>query len=282
MSSAESLIRNVSDTALWVAVHRACESERPDALFKDPWARRLAGARGERIAAALPFRGRDSWPFVARTILFDQFILGQIEQGADMVINLGAGLDARPYRMSLPAALQWVEVDLPQIIDYKKDILADEKPVCALERFRMDLSNVKARREMLAQLGARAKKALIITEGVMAYLSPEEVGVLARDLAGVPGFQHWVLDLYSPGLLRLIQKELPQLGQAGAPAKFGPKEGPGFFTSLGWKRVEVRSTLKAAARAGRLTFKMRLWALFPEPSGEQGWRPWMGVCLFAK
>ena len=52
MSSA-SPIRNVSDTARWVAIYRAMESERPDALFHDPFARRLGGERGEAIAKAM-------------------------------------------------------------------------------------------------------------------------------------------------------------------------------------------------------------------------------------
>jgi O-methyltransferase involved in polyketide biosynthesis len=42
--------QNISDTARWVAWNRALESERPDAWFRDPMARRLAGERGERIA----------------------------------------------------------------------------------------------------------------------------------------------------------------------------------------------------------------------------------------
>jgi O-methyltransferase involved in polyketide biosynthesis len=42
------LIRNVSDTARWVAMYRAQESARPDALFHDPWAERLGGDRGRR------------------------------------------------------------------------------------------------------------------------------------------------------------------------------------------------------------------------------------------
>ena len=44
-------IESVSDTARWVAVYRAMETERPDALFRDPWARRLAGVKGENIVA---------------------------------------------------------------------------------------------------------------------------------------------------------------------------------------------------------------------------------------
>ena len=56
MSPTDELIRNVSDTAIWVAMYRAIESERPDALFNDPYARRLSGERGERIASTREFR----------------------------------------------------------------------------------------------------------------------------------------------------------------------------------------------------------------------------------
>ena len=42
-------IENVSDTALWVAIYRAIETDRPDAHFRDPLARRLAGDRGAAI-----------------------------------------------------------------------------------------------------------------------------------------------------------------------------------------------------------------------------------------
>jgi len=57
----EPLIRDISDTARWVAVYRARETERPDAVFRDPFARALAGERGERIAAALPFFEEHAW-----------------------------------------------------------------------------------------------------------------------------------------------------------------------------------------------------------------------------
>jgi O-methyltransferase involved in polyketide biosynthesis len=51
----EPLIRDISDTARWMAVFRARETDREDAIFRDPFARALAGERGERIASALKF-----------------------------------------------------------------------------------------------------------------------------------------------------------------------------------------------------------------------------------
>ncbi len=70
--------------------------------------------------------------------------------------------------------------------------------------------------------------------------------------------------------------------QGGAPFKFGPKEGPGFFAPFGWKPVAVHSFLKTAARLKRLPLFLRLMALLPESSGAQGSRPWAGACLLAK
>ena len=279
----EPLIRDVSDTARWMAVYRARESEREDAVIRDPFARALAGERGERIANALKFGDDNAWSFIARTYLFDRFITRLVRHGADMVVNLAAGLDTRPYRMVLPASLRWVEVDLPDILDHKEEILADAKPVCELERVRLDLSNEDGRRGLFADLGRRAKHAVVISEGLVIYLMPEAVATLASDLAGPPSFQHWSLDLTSPGLLEMMKQSVGSaMNEAGAPFLFAPPEGPPFFAAHGWQPIEVRSLLKAAAKMGRLPLAMRMFAMLPESDGAQGSRPWSAVCLFAR
>ena len=281
-TSPEPLIRNVSDTARWVAVYRARETERPDAHLRDPFARRLAGERGEQIAKSMPLGRDNDWSMITRTYLGDQFINEQVQQGVDMVINLAAGLDARPYRMQLPPSLNWVEVDLPEILSYKEEILRDEKPVCSLERIRLDLSNVPARRDLFDELGRRSKKALIITEGLLIYLNAEDVAGLAKDLAARPSFQSWILDIASPGLLRLLVKRIAKQLTAAAPFKFAPPEGPNFFVPYGWKPVDVQSFLKNAARLKRLSLLFRLFALLPETEKSRRDRPWSGMCLLKK
>ena len=264
-------------------MYRARESDRPDAVFHDRFARKLAGSRGQEIAEAMPFSERQTWAWIARTYLFDQFISKQVAQGVDMVVNLAAGLDARPYRMDLPSVLKWIEVDLPDLLSYKEDILRAEAPRCALERVALDLANVNARRELFEELGRRASKVLILTEGLLVYLSADEVIALAQDLGMPSSFQRWVNDLASPGLLRILQRHLqPKLNEAGATLRFGPKEGPPFFVPHGWKPIEVQTLLKTAAHLKRLSFWMRLLAKLPESTGAQGARPWGGVCLLAR
>jgi methyltransferase (TIGR00027 family) len=281
-TAAGPLIRNISDTALWVAVYRARETERADALFRDPFARTLAGDRGERIAAVVRAKASPDWPYVARTVRFDQIISQQIKQGTDMLLNLAAGLDTRPYRMDLPPSLRWIEVDLPAMIDYKEQVLRAEKPRCALERVRLDLADVEARRKLFETLGSKAKKVLVVSEGILSYLTRDEVSALGRDLAARPSFRDWAIELASPGLLKMLQKELTVLSEAGSPLKFGPEEGPGFFTASGWEPAEVYSMLKTAAKIKRLPWGLRLVALLPESNGRQGSRPWGAVCRLTR
>jgi methyltransferase (TIGR00027 family) len=277
----EPLIENISDTAKWVAVFRADESERPDAIFHDPFARRLAGERGEQIANAIEFSRNNSWSFVARTFLFDEFIQQHIDLGFDMVVNLASGLDTRPYRMSLPQSLNWIEVDLPGIMNYKQTILANEKPNCKLQSISLDLSDRKARLELFKKIGNECDKALIVSEGLVGYLDEEEVGALAHDLSGQLSFKRWLLDLMSPGLLTMVLKEMGSfLKEGNSVLKFAPREGEAFFLTYGWKHIESKSMLKTAATLKRLNGEMMAYAAYPEPEGPKDDFPWTGACLF--
>ena len=229
----EPSLRNISGTALWVALYRARETARADAVFRDPLAAKLAGARGGEIAAGMTFSQKHEWAFVARTYLIDEFVHQQVVQrGVRMVVNLAAGLDTRPYRMQLPAALKWVEVDLPELLDYKEEILRDDKPVCQLERIRLDLADVAARRELFARLGEQAQKVLVLTEGLLIYLSADEVASLAADLAMPASFRYWLIDLVSPGLLKMLQKGMGEKLDAAGAAEIWPGGRTGVFSSL--------------------------------------------------
>jgi len=279
----EPLIRDISDTARWVAYYRALETDRPDALFRDPYAKALAGDRGERIAKAQAFTDKADWGWTARTYLGDRFITRAVDAGVDLVVNLAAGLDARPYRMPLPNSLRWVEVDLPEILEYKAGILADAQAACAVERVPLDLSNEDARRGLFARLGRTSERAIVISEGLLIYLMTDAVRSLARDLAAQPAFRHWIIDLTSPGLMQMLKSQTGDLvAQAGAPYVFAPPEGPPFFESCGWKPAEVKSMLKTAAKLGRLPFALRMVAMLPESNGAQGMRPWSAVCLLER
>jgi O-methyltransferase involved in polyketide biosynthesis len=147
---------------------------------------------------------------------------------------------------------------------------------------RADLSNAEIRRSLFGSLAAEATKVLVITEGLLIYLQGQEVSALAHGLEGLPAFKRWVLDIASPGLLRMLQKNThQQFGSDVPPLQFAPENGPAFFARHGWNPLEVHSMLKTAAGLKRLSFFMRLLALLPENPNNSCSRPWSGVCLLA-
>ena len=261
------LIENVSDTARWVAVYRAMETERSDAHFRDPFASRLAGEKGRQIVREMKRGTGMAWAMIVRTAVFDEIILERVRSGGvDTVLNLAAGLDARPWRMPLPATLRWIDADLPGILDYKTDMLKDETPVCRYEAVRIDLTDAAKRQALFAQVGSESKRVLVITEGLLVYLTPEDVASLAAALHEQPSFRWWMFDLASAKLLVMMKKMWGKEVHAGsAEFKFGPAEGTKFFERFGWRELEFRSGMEEAHRLKR------------EMRGMWFWRPLMSI-----
>ncbi len=277
----EPIIRNITDTARWVAVYRADESERTDAIFHDPFARMLAGTHGENIVQAMEHGRKNSWSFVARTYLFDKLILNHIKNNFTLILNLASGLDARPFRLDLPKELCWIDVDLPEMNTYINEKMTAQKPRCNQERISIDLSNREERLVLFDNINQRNKKTLILAEGLVGYLKDDEVGALAFDLSHFKNFRHWALDLMSPGILPLINEEMGTLLEdARTPLIFGPSEGEDFFQLFGWNAIASYSKLKTAGYLNRLPKEMHQFASQPEPEGPKGDFPWSGVCLF--
>jgi methyltransferase (TIGR00027 family) len=244
-------IENVSDTAFAVAHYRAQETERPDALFRDSLASVLTGERGKQMGAAMPAPGITSQIVVIRTCIIDDFIRFAISEGIDTIVNLGAGLDTRPYRMDLPESLLWIEVDYPRVIEFKDERLAAQKPRCRLERVALDLANLPERRKLLESINARAKKLLIITEGVVSYLSEEEVSSLADDLRAMDHAYGWIVEYFSPELAKFRTRRNFNRKMQNAPFKFMPKDWFGFFAAHGWRTKRIGYLPEEAERLGR-------------------------------
>ena len=253
MSTSSFPIEHISDTAYGVAIYRAIETERSDAHFHDRFARVLAGERGQQIMRINRGEKSGGWSLVVRTCVIDELILQSIEkEGIDTVLNLGAGLDTRPYRLTLPSSLHWIDVDFPAILDYKEQKLKSECPVCSLESVKLDLTDVASINALFARVNNAAKQVLVITEGLIVYLTSEQVASFAVALHAQANFRRWILDLASPLVVKLSQKNyIKELTAANARQQFAPESGTDFFHLYGWKAVEFRSVLEEAHRLNR-------------------------------
>lgn len=281
------MIEHVSDTARWVAYYRAMETDRPDAIFRDPYARRLAGAEGKAIVDRLPDGRRMAWAMIVRTAVFDELILDRIQhRGATTVLNLACGLDSRPWRLPLPPDLHWIDVDLPGILGYKTAALKAETPRCRYDAVAADLTDPASRDALLSRVGAADPRVLVVTEGLLIYLTPAEVTGLAGALHGRPSFLWWLIDLASPRLLKLLSRSWSShLERGNAPFQFGPAEGTAFFRPSGWREEIFRSSIGEARRLRREMSMMWLWRLLGRLTSErerEDVRRMSGIVLLAR
>lgn len=254
-----SKIDGISDTAFWVGSYRAKESTRKDALFLDPFAELLAGQKGFSIAESVTDSKYVEWTVVIRTRVIDEMIKALLGKGITMVANLGAGLDTRPYRLQLPNSLLWVEVDHPHLVAFKEEKLNGKKPVCQLERYGLDLSLQEQREELFLKLNSIGRPCLILTEGVVPYLTEAQAKDLAAGLLKCSNFQYWIVEYHSKEMYRHLNNQRKNLEMGNSPFQFFPDNWLGFFAEQGWKEHELLYLGEEAKKLGR-PFPLPWWA----------------------
>jgi methyltransferase (TIGR00027 family) len=122
------ITEGVGRTALGVAMARAYESEADCPLFNDPFARVFidaavargwqlpTGAMAERIKAISGYAA-------SRTKFFDEFFIAAGAHGVEQMVILGAGLDARAWRMPWISGSVVYEIDQPEVLEFKAEAL---------------------------------------------------------------------------------------------------------------------------------------------------------------
>ena len=196
-------INHVSDTALMVAACRALETESDDGFVRDPFAARLAGDCGMAIFHALPLKEMMRFGLGIRSRFLDELLLEALSsEKIATVLSVGCGLDARPWRLELPPELRWIEVDFPDVLDYKDDHLRGETPRCRRERLSADLNDPEQRRALYRVAGTAP--ALMITEGLLMYLPAASVEGLAAEAWRESGVAHWITDVTTTAFQQAI------------------------------------------------------------------------------
>jgi len=287
LNSSISTIKNVSDTAFWVAFYRSIESERKDALFQDPLAELLLGEYGKKVSSSMKaFERYAYWSVTIRTPLIDKYILKYLNQGYKAIINLGAGLDTRPYRLSLPQETLWIEVDFPEVIALKNEKLKEKKPNCKLERIGLDLSNQIDREILFDELNRRVGPAIILTEGVIPYLTENSVSSMANDIKDQSNLKLWITEYYSPEVYPRYQSPKYQNLLGESRFQFFPVDWFAFFQNDGWAKKEMKYLYDEAASHNR-KIPLPWWAsvlrfLFGEERMMKNIRKYSAYIVFEK
>ncbi|MER5704065.1 SAM-dependent methyltransferase [Micromonospora sp. NPDC002296] len=246
---------DISYTAQWTAAARARETERPDGIVRDGYARQLAEPRGFELLDR--YQGAGVADFVAvRTRYIDDALVRLLaETGIRQVVMLANGMDVRTHRLEWPAGVTVYEVDHGALLDEKQQRLAklDAEPRVAAVPIGADLAGDWLTALRSAGFG-RAERTLWIAEGLLFFLTEEQAGRLLETVAGAsqPG-SRLVIDLTSAALLRhpMTQSFLQRLRDDGTPWQFGTDDPADFLAAHGWTVRDLRQPGEPGAGEGR-------------------------------
>ena len=221
-----------NDSAMMIAYERALETAKgpTKALIHDPFAKYLQGPKGKILSedfgeqASVPF-GFSGWPdfhrtwTVVRTKFIDDTIHDMQNDGIKLpqIVNLGAGLDTRPFRLKCYENFErCFDVDMEAINTIKEKVFhvimekdPSCKPLCkALENVSMDLLDTdKNLCCELSKIGfLKDCPSIFVAEGLIMYLG-----------SGKERFLKEVSDSASPGsvfILNFMENADEETGRA--------------------------------------------------------------------
>lgn len=198
---------SVGSTALFVAAARALEAQKPEPLALDPYAELFVRAVGGEWANMLDggelgsLAGRLGSDFgahfvsfqAARTKYFDAYFAKASDAGVRQVVLLAAGLDSRAYRLPWPDGTVVYELDQPQVLQFKRDVLAEhgDAPTADRREVAVDLRDDWPSALQAAGFNPSLPSAWI-AEGLLIYLPATAQEQLFAGIDALSASGSWV------------------------------------------------------------------------------------------
>jgi len=230
----------VGRTAFAVALARATEATRDHPWFVDPLAVRLSAAVSQATRERVSV-GLTAW-IAVRTRFLDELILQAAGRGLRQLVIIGAGLDARAFRLNLPPELTVYEVDREDVFAAKRRILQAAGLVSG-RRHEIVADVLEADwLERIEYVGwRRDERTIWILEGFLIYFDPETRTRILTELAGAsaPGSEL--------GVTMSTRTDEPRHPLWKA---FDATDVDGWFAECGWQAA-VTTMADASGRYGR-------------------------------
>lgn len=116
-----------------------------------------------------------------------------------IVLHLGCGLDTRVFRINPPADLDWIDVDYPEVIELRRELMPER-----YGSYRMLAADASDPDWLAPIAGGRA--VLVISEGLLPYLREADARALVQRVVDRFPRGQWLCDIYSRCAVRLLQR----------------------------------------------------------------------------
>jgi len=211
------------ETMLMMLSSKAIQSQWKNPILRDPWAEEAMRHIDYDMSKTLT--GVASWGMwkeigctiiATRAATFDQLTNHYLADHPDAtVLHVGCGMDSRVFRVDPTANVQWFDVDYPDVIDLRRQLLPEREATSAGQYHLIGapLNDLRWLDEV-----PRDRPALLIAEGALMYVSEADVKALLNTVvAHFPGGQ-MIFDVVHPVILKQVGSNV---GGTGATYKWG-------------------------------------------------------------
>jgi methyltransferase (TIGR00027 family) len=204
-----------------------------------------------------------------RTVAIDQYVTQAVRDGITQVVVLGAGFDARAFRLAELETVKVFEVDHGATQAHKRRVLADTQLLSTAARpvfVPVDFARDSLEHALLSQQFAPQHRTLWIMEGVSMYLSRQALQATLATVAKLSAAQScFVFTYVSP-------EAVSQWSQSRAGVDFVSRaigerlqglltraEAHELLHSSGWQLAQDEDTRELAARLAHAVPPSSVW-----------------------
>jgi methyltransferase (TIGR00027 family) len=234
-------MKPISRTAFYCCGVRMRDAEREQPVCGDVYAKVFMNEDGLRILEKFKDETGPNSSNVARHRIIDDLLREEIAAHPDLrVVIIGAGFDTRAYRIK---GGTWVELDEPQVIDYKNERLAIAQSENELHRIAIDFST-DSLEDKLSSFASRSGPVVVVVEGVFLYLEQQAIEHLLQTLRRLFPRHKLICDLMTRKFFEKYGRTMHEkLTGMGATFKFTADDPKEIFLQNGYEHVDQISTV---------------------------------------
>lgn len=253
-------MKPISKTAFYCCGVRMQDAESADPVCGDVYAKIFMNEGGLQIVDSFKDETGPNASNVARHRVIDDLLRDELAADpSTTVILIGAGFDSRAFRLD---GGRWIELDEPQVIEYKNERLPPSDAPNELHRVPIDFSTESLEEKLEPyKTGGRVT---IVIEGVFMYLDEVAIKQLLHTLHRLFPHHRLLCDLMNRKFFQKHSKSLHEkLAGVGATFKFTVNDPEKIFLKNGYHRTAKISIVGSAVRYGSLKIpKILLKTLF--------------------